>query len=217
MSRGWSALRACRLGVCCEPDALWAEDLAEMPPGWQASRMLLVWLVVGVVPLVVGCVDAFGDRDAHQPGDPLGTFHLTAKQKTNDCGDGALGAPPLWEFDVKLAWKDDSLYWNSGGDAISGTLSADRKTFEIDAEVVMNMRTASEKGKPPCSIDRQDKATGTLALEGDGVKSASGSLSYAFTPTEGSSCADLVTAENPVIAGLPCAMAYSFDAVRTGQ
>jgi hypothetical protein len=194
-----------------------AEDLAARGPRWHAVGMRAFLLApIGMALLAAGCVDAFGTKDAHQPGEPLGTYHLTAKQKTNTCGDGALGAPAVWEFDVKLAWQDGSLYWNSGGDVISGSLSADRKAFEIDADVIMNMRTAADHGKPACSIDRHDIAKGALALEGQGVKSASGALSYAFSPTAGSSCGDLVTAESPVLAALPCEMDYTFDAARTG-
>lgn len=177
----------------------------------------LTALVILSVLGAAGCVDAFGDRNPYEPGEPLGTYHVTASQKQNDCGDGALGAPPLWEFDVKLAWEDDSLFWNSGGQVIVGTLSADRASFEIAADVVQDMRTDAEADKPACSLLRHDVAKGSLALEGEGVASAKGTLSYAFTPTDGSSCSDLVDGEAPSFAALPCAITYSFEAPRTGD
>jgi hypothetical protein len=164
-----------------------------------------------------GCVEAFGNRSPYQPGEPLGTYHVTATQSANDCGDGALGAPPVWEFDVKLAWEDDSLFWNSGGEIIVGTLSADRASFEIAADVVQDMRTEADVGKPPCSVARHDGAKGSLALEGEGVASASGTLSFAFSPTSGSSCGDLVGGEAPLFLALPCAIAYAFEAPRKGD
>lgn len=164
-----------------------------------------------------GCVEAFGDKNPYEPGDPLGTFHVKASQTENNCGDGALGAPPQWEFDVKLAWEDDSLFWNSGGQVIVGTLSADRSSFEIATDVVQDMRTAEDAGKPACSIARHDVAKGTLTVEGEGVSAASGTLSYAFAPTSGSSCADLVDSEAPLFVALPCSISYSFDAPRTGD
>ncbi len=174
-------------------------------------------LLLSTLPLLAGCTEAFGTRDAHQPGDPLGTFHITATQTKNQCGDGALGAPATWDFDVKLAWKDGSLFWNSGGEVISGPLSADNKSFQIDTDVVMNMRTATDKGKPACSMDRHDTAKGTLTLDGDGVSAAAGTLTYAFEPTEGSSCDDLVTSDTPLFEAIPCEMVYAFKAPRTGE
>lgn len=178
----------------------------------RAVRALLC-----AAPLLAGCVDAFGDKDPHQPGDPLGTYHITAKQKHNDCGSGALGAPPVWELDVKLAWGDGTIFWNSGGEVISGSLSADRKKFDIETDVVVDMRTDADKGKPPCSMARHDSAQGTLALDGDAVSAATGALTYDFAPTEGSQCADLVTSDPPLFEALPCGIEYSFEAPRTGE
>jgi hypothetical protein len=79
------------------------------------------------------------------------------------------------------------------------------------------MRTDSDTGKPACSVARQDVAKGTLSLAGEGVSAASGTLSYAFSPTSGSSCADLVVGEAPLFAALPCSITYSFEAPRTGD
>lgn len=179
-----------------------------------------VWalVLVGSFGLfTAGCVEAFGDRSPYEPGESLGTFHLTAKQKSNGCGDGALGAPAVWEFDVRLRWEEETLFWDSGGQIITGTLSADHTSFEIASDVVQDMRTAADQGKPACSIARHDAAKGKLTLEGDGVSKASGTLSYAFEPTSGSSCADLVGGEAPTFEALPCSMAFSFEAPRTGD
>jgi hypothetical protein len=190
--------------------------------GVTPARMLralgaLVSLVLLLTLAAAGCVEAFGDKNPHEPGDALGTFHITAKQTQNSCGDGALGAPPVWEFDVKLSWAEDSIFWNSGGEVIPGTLSDDRASFEIASDVVMNMRTEADAGKKPCSIARHDEAKGKLVAQGEGVASVSGTLSYAYTPTSGSDCTDLVASEAPLFAALPCAMTYSFEAPRTGD
>jgi hypothetical protein len=170
-----------------------------------------------IAPSVLGCVEAFGDRDAHQPGEVLGTYHLAAKQTSNSCGDGALGAGPTWEFDVQLASENDRIYWDSGGQVIAGALAGDGVTFEIATDVLMDMRTEEDAGKPPCSIARHDTATGALVRDGETVTSFSGTLSYAFAPTAESDCNDLVTSEAPVFAAIPCAMAYAFKAPRTGD
>ena len=178
-------------------------------------REILAFLLV--LPVMAGCVEAFGDRNPYEPGEALGTFHVAAKQTQNDCGAGALGAAAAWEFDVKLAWEGDSVFWDSGGQVIVGTLSADRSSFEIVTDVVIDMRTAADAGKLPCSMDRHDVAKGTIVPEGDGVASFGGTLSYAFASTAGSSCGDLVASETPVLAAIPCSMTYSFSAPRTAS
>lgn len=167
--------------------------------------------------LATGCVEAFGDKDPHDPGESIGTFHFTATQTKNTCGTGALGAPETWEFDVSLARGEESLYWNSGGQVIVGELSDDGKAFEFAADVEIDMRDPDDGWSPPCSMARHDVVKGALKSQDDAVVSASGTLSYSFKPTEGSDCADLVTSETPVFAQIPCAMTYSFKAPRTGD
>ncbi|MFO0591576.1 MAG: hypothetical protein U0441_28780 [Polyangiaceae bacterium] len=182
----------------------------------RSSRHFVAFLAASL--FTAGCVEAFGDKDPHRPGEPLGTYHLVAKQTSNDCGDQALGAPAAWEFDVKLSWGTGDLFWNSGGEVISGPVT-DAGAFQIDTDVIEDMRTATEKGKPACSIARHDTAKGALKLtaDGEGATSATGTLTYAFQPTDGSSCGDLVTSDTPLFATLPCAMKYTFTATRTGD
>lgn len=200
-----------------------APSSAVSPPGnlslgrlWlYRSRMRELLLLLLIVPAAAGCVEAFGDKNPHEPGEALGTFHLAAKQTQNTCGAGALGSTAAWEFDVKLARDDEHVYWNSGGQIIVGTLAEDGESFEIASDVVMDMRTADDAGKPACSVDRADGAKGKLVLDADTVASFNGTLTYAFAPTAGSSCGDLVVSETPVLAALPCAMAYTFTAPRT--
>ena len=89
--------------------------------------------------------------------------------------------------------------------------------FAIETEIVIDMRTDEDGGKPPCSMARRDSAKGKLVYDGEVVTSLSGTLAYAFTPTADSSCGDLVDSEMPVFAAIPCAMAYTFTAARTGD
>ena len=50
-----------------------------------------------------------------------------------------------------------------------------------------------------------------------GIIFAAGTLTYAFEPTEGSSCDDLVTSDTPLFEAIPCEMVYAFKAPRTGE
>lgn len=169
-----------------------------------------------------GCGDMFGDKDAHQPGTALGTFHVAATSTTNDCGQGALGSAASWEFDVKLSRDDGTLFWNNGQELISGALGADGKTFSFGTHVVVDMRTEEQAGMPPCSVDRADTASGALDTADENAASFDGSLSYAYSPTQDSLCSDLVAGSDmpgsePVFAALPCTMAYQLTGTKTGD
>jgi hypothetical protein len=174
----------------------------------------LAWALLAG-PWLVGCSDIFGDKDAHQPGDVLGTFHVAAKRGSNTCGEGALGNQAAWEFDVKLARGGAEIFWNNGAEVIDGTIDADEKTFHFDTGVLMNMRTAEDHGLPACSIERSDRADGVLAATGTDVASFEGDLVFRFAPSAGSSCEDLVQGGTAILAALPCAIAYEITGTRT--
>jgi hypothetical protein len=185
--------------------------------GWYARTMdrSSLALVLFVGPWLAGCGDIFGTKDAHQPGDALGTYHVAAIRGANTCGDGALGNAATWEFDVKLARGGAEIFWNNGAEEIDGTIDADDETFHFSTGVLMNMRTADSHGLPACSIQRADQANGKLAGTGTDVASFDGKLEFDFAPTEGSSCEDLVTGSTAVLAKLPCGILYSITGTRT--
>ena len=114
------------------------------------SWSLALMVVAG--PWLGGCGDIFGTKDAHQPGDELGTFHVAATRGVNTCGDGALGNTATWEFDVKLARGGAEIFWNNGVEQVTGALSADRVSFQFDTAVLMDMRTEEDGGLPACSV-----------------------------------------------------------------
>ncbi|MFO0757935.1 MAG: hypothetical protein U0359_15670 [Byssovorax sp.] len=177
-------------------------------------------LALVVAALLPGCDQAFGNRDAKQPGTELGTFHVTATLTQNSCGDGALGSMKSWEFDVKLSRDVDYLFWNNGAQQVASAESSDGSTFHIDADVMMNMRQEGDSG-PPCSVARHDAAVVTLPAGATDVTSFTGTLDYDFAPTSGSDCSDLVVGGSPnpkampVFAQLPCSFGYSMTATRT--
>jgi len=96
---------------------------------------------------------------------------------------------------------------------ITGTLAGDNVTFGFATSVVQNMRDPNVVGPPPCSVNRQDTASGKLDAATGAVSSFSGQLSYQFAPTAGSNCDDLINGDMPLVAQLPCGFAYNL----TGQ
>ena len=105
--------------------------------------------------LLTGCGDLFGDKDAKQPGTALGTFHVTATQASNTCGDKALGAPATWEFDIKLSRDTGTLYWNNGATQIQGTLSDDTQAFAVTGQVEEDMRSVPVQGDESRTLLRE--------------------------------------------------------------
>ncbi|WP_437930920.1 hypothetical protein WMF37_17360 [Sorangium sp. So ce291] len=180
-------------------------------------RMLLLALLP-VLPVLTACVDAFGDQAAPGPGTALGEFHVVGTQTSNTCGEGALGATRLWEFDVELARDEGALFWDNGAAVIEGVLDEDQMGFSIDGRVVADMRSGDAPPGLPCSVERRDRARGELGSASDDVRRFEATLSYEFAPTAGSRCEDLVAGElsvAPVFAALPCGMAYDLKAKRS--
>jgi hypothetical protein len=169
-------------------------------------------LAAAILFAVPACADGLGQGDAQAPGTQLGTFHVTASRTENTCGEGALGTQPTWTFDVKLARDPGALYWNNGADLIRGELDADAMTFHFTAAVETNMRAGATPSLPPCSVRRNDQAKGVLDAKDANAHAFTGSLSYDFAPTSGSSCADLVSGEMAILAALPCRFAYKLAA-----
>jgi len=172
-----------------------------------ARRILLVGLAS---VLLAGCGD--GKVDPHHPGELLGTYAVAATRETTTCGEGALGSPASWEFQVRLSRGDGVLYWDSGAEVTPGTLSPDERRFSFDTRLVVDMRAGeTPTSLPPCTIVRGDRAEGLLDEDAGGF---TGELGYTFTPAEGSDCGDLVTGAEPTFAALPCVMSYVLDAER---
>jgi hypothetical protein len=161
---------------------------------------------------LTGCADMFGTDDPHQPGTPLGGFHVRATESLNTCGAGALGAGAAWEFDVHLSRDEGTIFWDNGAQSIAGTLADDGVSFAIQSDVVVDMRTEIDVGKPACSVSRHDTAEGVLD-DAERVGGFAGTLGYAFEPQ--GDCTDLVDSSAPVFAALPCAMSFAMKGTLT--
>src|SRR5438045_785711 len=67
--------------------------------------------------------------------------------------------------------------------------------------------------RPPCSLPRHGKGTGTLDAAG-APNGFTGVLTYDFTPAAGSSCGDLVSGSTARFSVLPCGFAYDITATK---
>lgn len=152
--------------------------------------------------LVIACAG----RDPTKPGTALGTFHATATLKDSNCGGNA---PNPWEFDLKLAHDARTLYWVQGGLPVQGRVD-DSGHFSL-AQSTTSQASPADRTHGACLITRTDELAGAIA-DGGIANGFSGTLGYAFKPSDRSDCASQVGAS---FAALPCAIHYDLQAVRT--
>jgi hypothetical protein len=149
----------------------------------------------------------FAKDDGQAFGDDLGRFAVGARLKSTTCGTQALDTPADWNFDVILSRDLDLLYWNTGDDAVEGTIEANGTGFSFSTETVVDFDMS---GNPrACSVVRTDSASGTFD-DAKRMRAFEGSLSYRFTPKAGADCSDLVAGAS--FDELPCSMSYRMAA-----
>jgi hypothetical protein len=144
------------------------------------------------------------------PGTTLGTYNVKGTLSSNTCGLG-VSAPNPWEFQALLSQKGSTLYWNwlDASPLLSGPLEAGGKVT-LTAFQVQNVDTADGGAMGPCDLERNDDLALTLG-SGSPPGSFSGTVSYAFSVQEGSSCADQL-APVGMYTTLPCSFAYAVTA-----
>jgi len=162
-----------------------------------------------------GCLDFGKVDDAKAPGDLLGTYQVTGKLGSSTCGEGALGAGQIWNFQVKLTRFANNIYWLNGQETLSGDIANDQRTFSIESGVQVTVSPAG-RGRPGCSVLRHDDAEGKLSDTGTDVESFEGSLTFSYAATFGSDCSDWVGSEGAVDS-LPCSVRYDLDGQRMDE
>lgn len=140
-------------------------------------------------------------------------YNVHAVLMDSTCGVGALGAPELWDFTIKLRRDDETLYWNSGADAVEGTIEGN--SFKFESQTTMQLAKTGPRGVG-CVVTRTDRATGTFKEGADGqLEQFEGDLRYDFTPQAESDCAEAALEQG--FYTLPCQMHYEMAAVRAGS
>ena len=151
---------------------------------------------------------ACSGKDPYNPGTPLGTFHVSGKLALNQCGD-ASGAVDPWAFDVKLNKESTTLYWLQGGLPVSGILDAKQHTTMTSTDTRTIHPADPPHGTAFCGITRDDALDLTMAAD---LASFAGTLTYRFSPSDGSDCMDQLTTAGGTFATLPCEVHYDLVA-----
>ena len=166
-----------------------------------------------------GCagVGACGLGEAHEPGENLGMFDVVATMSESTCGAGALNAPAVWEFEVKLVRDGSALYWVNGTRYIPGEFASDGVTFTFSASTQVTVLEPTIQ-RPGCVITRLDSALGVLTvgtpdIEGAGAtpNSFTATLSYGYLADQDGDCTEAVGVEGG-FSTLPCQITYDLVA-----
>lgn len=147
---------------------------------------------------LAGCSDFFGDKDSKTPGEPIGTYKLSASvDDASTCAELAAAAPRPWSFDVQLRHDGEKGYFIAGAGSVTGSLDTTKGTFNFQSTSSLFIHGVDKaKGLGACTMIRTDTFSGTFAgapTTDDGSKSLTGSLRYGYVVAPGSDCRDLVT------------------------
>jgi hypothetical protein len=157
--------------------------------------------------------------DPYRPGESLGAFHVTGKLVATSCG----ATPDPWEFEVRLRHDRTTLYWVQGAAPISALVDGSARAI-LKSTATQTVRAADDRSKTAaCMMTRSDVVDLVLAPlaapinDVAGATSFTGTLSYRFAPTEGSSCDDQLSDLGGDFATLPCDVKYAVSGTRTGD
>jgi hypothetical protein len=170
--------------------------------------------------LLVMAASACG-KDPMNPGEPLGTFHVSATLQATSCGattaapastDDVAWAPPSWAFDIRLAQDGSTLYWIQGDVPVSGNIDPTHRAT-LSTSAIHVLVPPNTPGQAACAMERNDAVDLTLA--GSPITHLSGALRYAYTPTSDSDCSAMLAAAGGSFQALPCQVVYAITADRT--
>jgi len=175
----------------------------------------------------VGCADLMGNKDPHQPGDPIGVYSINAQVDvaSSNCPEVVAQAPNPWTFQVTLRRDATTGYWLAGGDPLQGTID-DKGAITFTATTPTPVHDVEKaKGVGACTIDRTDQFAGAFAgapSTAAGIATFSGTLTYAYAVESGSDCSDVVGQPSeedpkPLFTNLPCTVKFNVTGTKVAD
>jgi len=164
---------------------------------------------------LASCLNFRKVDDAKAPGEMLGMYDVTGTLASSTCGEGALGAGDIWNFQVKLTRLENDIYWLNGQETLVGDIANDGRSFSIQSGVQVVVSQPG-RGQPGCLINRRDDADGKLSASGMDVESFDGTLDFSYEAAKGSDCSEWIGTEGAV-AVLPCSIRYALDGRRSAK
>ncbi len=178
----------------------------------QASLALALALASGCTFGPLGSGGDESEPTANE--DAIGVFDVVLERESSSCGTGTLGLTEGWGFTITLGRQEDGagIVWDLGGGDHVAELGEDGTSFRLATVAVIDMREGeTSMFLPPCSVERTDALEAKLD-DREAPTAFAGAMVYAFKPTEGSDCSDLLLGEDRVAARLPCVASYDLSA-----
>ncbi|MBI2896860.1 MAG: hypothetical protein HYY06_25100 [Deltaproteobacteria bacterium] len=158
-------------------------------------RLSLAVLAPGALVLV-GCPSEY-------PGEPVGTYSVTASLDESTCGPGVEG-PEARDFEVELRRDGEVGYWiRPDGVLWMGTID-DQGTYRFRIEQTIQVRAGNEQ-VAPCVMEQVDEISGAAA------GSFSGTEALAIAASAGADCADQMGITSGKFLDLPCQMRWDLE------
>lgn len=178
------------------------------------------FLSLAVMVLAAAAPAACTGKDPYNPGESLGTFHVSGKLVASSCGT----VPDPWEFDVRINHDGTArtIYWLQGGAPIKGEVDTTSRALLESQAVYTYAEPDAKKKLPGCAITRVDALDVVLATSDAkppttiaATAAFSGKLGYSFTPTNDSDCNAALAQDGGDFDALPCEVRYDITAALT--
>lgn len=142
------------------------------------------------------------------PGTALGTFAVTAVLSSNSCGSGLKPTNPR-KFDAEMSLDGNTLYFREKGEEeVSAPLDSD------NTAVCTSVENSAAPNDSSCTISL--KSIATIELDSaDSPKTSSGSFRFEYSAVGNHHCASQLSENGGVYDELPCAIEYSYTALKT--
>ena len=140
---------------------------------------------------------------------------MSGKLAASTCGDGALGAKDIWNFQVKLTRFENDIYWLNGQETLVGDIANDGRTFSIESGVQVKVSDPG-RGQRGCVINRRDEARGKLSDSGSEVEGFEGSLAFSYEAAKRRATAPTGSGPKARWTGSPAPSSYDLSGTRSG-
>ena len=142
------------------------------------------------------------------PGTGLGTFAVTAVLSSNTCGSGLAPTNP-WKFTAEMSLDGNTLYFRAKDDDEERSAPLDSDNTATCTSVT-NSQAATDSA---CTLSL--KSIYTIELDSaEAPNTSSGSLRFEYSAAGSNKCASQLSENGGVYDSLPCAVEYSYTALK---
>jgi hypothetical protein len=179
----------------------WYQSLSKLSHSMARAPALRIAGVTALV-LIASC-----KPEEALPGTALGSFAVTAVLSSNTCGDGLNPTNP-WKFDADMSLDGNTLHFRATDEEeISAPLDSENTAT---CTTVVNSQPSTDSA---CTLSL--KTIYTIKLDSaTAPKTSSGSLRFEHSASGSNKCAGQLSANGGTYDELPCAVEYSYTALK---